>query len=272
MPAEPAPSGEEGFHGFVCDDAGRPVAKARVAVNYHSLETDPQGQFFLPHEKLKYERTAFVTVQTTFANNERTPPYKWDVSFARVFDYAAGDERVTIRPRVPSAIVGRILSAEGQPVPGATIRANIDVGLLVCSGHQEVGEPVQSDDQGRFHLLKLYPDNEYLLRVEAPGYERKWSDWIHTRHGENRIEVRVGEARSFVAGMVVDARNKPFPKARVLLGHLCCADAHTTTDAGGHFCIDSLLPDQEVELWAEGTTVKTKTGVDNLRIVARLKP
>ena len=72
--------------------------------------------------------------------------------------------------------------------------------------------------------------------------------------------------------VLTDAQGHPVAKTRVLLGHGCCPDAITETDAEGNFRIDSLLVDQQVELWASGTTVKTNAGASSLRIVARPKP
>ena len=270
IPSAAAPAQAEGFRGLVCDDSGRPVPSAKVAVNHISVETDPQGRFFLPHEKLKHSRTAFVTAEATFENNERNPPYRWEVNFARCFDYTTGEENVTIRPRTPGALGGRVLSAEGKPIPNATVSAHINVGNLVCHGLHRVREPVQTDPQGRFLIPKLYACNDYRLRVEAAGYERKWTGWIYVRCGAPEpVDISVREAPASVAGRVVDAEGNPVAKARVVLGHLCCPDARTETDADGNFQIDSLLADQEVELWANGTTVKTKAGTANLRIVAR---
>jgi hypothetical protein len=51
------------------------------------------------------------------------------------------------------------------------------------------------------------------------------------------------------------------------MGHLCIPDAVTETDAEGRFRIDSLLPEQAVDLWASGKTVKMKAGTENLVIV-----
>jgi hypothetical protein len=259
----------KGLRGWVCDDSGKPVLNAKVAVNYHPLETDRQGRFFLPHEKLKYERTAFVTVETTFENKERNPPYRWEVVYARVLDYVTGQENVTVRPRIPGVLGGRVLSVAGKPIAGASVAAHINVGELVCTGLHQVREPVQTDPQGRFRIPRLYPDNDYQVRVEVPGYERKWTGWLHVRSGEPaRVDIRLREAPAFVAGKVVDAQGRPLAETRVVLGHLCCADAVTNTDTEGNFRIESLLPEQEVVLWVNGTTVKTKAGTDHLRIVA----
>jgi len=262
----------KGFRGYVCNDAGKPVPDAKVAVNGHRVAVDAQGRFFLPHEKLKYDRTAFVTVEATFENAERNPPYRWEVNYAGLFDYATGEERVTIQPRMPGVLGGRVLSADGKPIAGATVSADISVGLLVCTGHMRVREPVQTDAEGRFRIPKLYANNDYLLRIEAAGYERKWSGWIHVRSGEPElVDIRLREAPAFVAGKVVDAQGNPVANARVLLGHGCCPDATTETDAQGNFRIDSLLVEQQVELWASGTTVKTNAGANNIRIVIRPK-
>src|SRR5512141_1164725 len=88
----------KGFHGYVCDDQGKPVPKAKVALNFRPVEVDAQGRFFLPHEKLKYDRTVLVTAEATFENPERNPPYRREVKYAGLFDYTTGEEGVTIHP------------------------------------------------------------------------------------------------------------------------------------------------------------------------------
>jgi hypothetical protein len=265
-----APADEaKGLRGFICDDLGKPVPSAKVAVNFRPVEVDAQGRFFLPHDKLKYDRTALVTVEATFENPERNPPLRWEVNAARLIDYASGEESVTVRPRIPGALEGRVLSVDGKPIAGATLSAHINVGLLNCHGTQRVREGVQTDAEGRFRIPKLYADNDYLLRVEAQGYERKWTEWMRVRAGwPSPVDIRLRNAPGAVAGKVVDAQGKPVVKTRVVMGHLCIPDAVTETDAEGHFRIDSLLPEQTVDLWASGKTVKTKAGTENLVIVA----
>jgi hypothetical protein len=259
----------KGFRGFVCDDQGKPVANAKVEVNLQPVPTDPRGGFFVPHEKLKYDRTVFVTVEAAFENLERNPPYRWEVNYARVFDYASGVENVTVRPRIPGALAGRVLTTDGKPIAGATVSAHINVGELSCHGTHPARAAVQTDQDGRFRIPRLYADNDYLLRVQVQGYERKWSDWMRVRSGgPAAVEIRLRNAPGAVAGKVVDAQGKPVVKARVVMGHLCIPDAIVETDAAGRFRIDSLLPEQAVELWANGKTLKTKAGTEDLLIVA----
>ena len=265
----------KGFRGYVCNDSGKPVPNAKVAVNYYPVETDSQGRFFLPHEKLKYERTAFVTVEATFENKERPLMHPWEVNYAAIFNYVTGEENVTIQPGIPSALGGRVLSTAGKPIAGATVSAYIGIGMLSSRGIGRVREPVQTDPEGRFLIPKLYAYHDYLLRVEVVGYERKWTGWIYVRSGEPKPveDIRLREAPAFVAGKVVDAQGNPVAKAQVWLGHFKDPDAITETDAQGNFRIDSLFTDQEVELQVGGTAVKVKTkaGTSDLRIVARPK-
>jgi hypothetical protein len=264
-----APANEaKGLRGFVCDDQGKPVPNAKTAVNFRPVEIDAQGRFFLAHEKLKFERTVLVTVEAMFENPERNPPYRWEVMSARLFDYASGEENVTVRPRVPGALAGRVHSAEGKPIGGSVISAHMNVGLLTCHGTQRVREPVRTDADGRFRIPRLYADHDYLLRVEAPGYQRKWTEWKQVRTGEPvPVDICLSNAPGAVAGKVVDALGQPVVKARVMMGHPCIPDAITETDAEGQFRIDSLLPEQAVHLLVNGKTVKTKAGTGNLRIV-----
>jgi len=290
---QPASADEaKGFRGYVCNYSGKPVPNTKVTANGHRLETDSRGKFFLPHDRLKGVNTVFVTVEPTFfENTEGNPPYRWEVNFGGLFAYVTGEEYVTIRPRPPGAVGGRVLSVDGKPIAKAKVSADVNVGNLVCSGLERVGEPVRTDSQGRFFIPKLYALNDYRLRVEVTGCERKWGDWVHVRcvtripqwasgadhldtpglirppGAPEMVEIRLRDAPAVVAGKVVDPEGKPVPKARVLLGHHG-DDGYTETDTNGNFQIDSLLPNQEVQVWAPpGPTVKTKAGTMDLRLV-----
>jgi uncharacterized GH25 family protein len=266
----------KGFRGYVCDDLGKPVPNAKVAVNYHPVKTDSQGRFFVPHEKLKHDggRSAFVTVEATLENKERPRLRPWEANYAGCFHYVTGEENVTIQPHGPVVLGGRVLSVDGKAIPGATVSANISNGGLTQFGLGRVREPVKTDQEGHFRIPKLYDNNDYWVRIEVAGYERKWMDPIRIgcRDAEP-VDIHLREAPASVAGRVVDAQGSPVAKARVQLRYPNSKDPDATaeTDAEGNFRIDSLFTDQEVELWANGTTVKTKAGTSNLRIVARPK-
>ncbi len=82
------------------------------------------------------------------------------------------------------------------------------------------------------------------------------------------MDIRLRDAPAALAGKVIDPLGKPVVRARVIMGHPCIPDATTETDLAGHFRIDSLLPEQSVDLWVNGKSVKTKSGTDNLVVVA----
>ena len=262
----------KGFRGYVCDNSYRPVPNAKGAVNYHPVETDAQGRFFVPHEKLKHDggRSAVVTVEATLGVKDRPLMRPSEANFAGCFNYLTGEENVTIRLGPPLALGGRVLSVDGKAIPGATVSAHIGNGGLTQCGLTLVREPVKTDQEGHFRIPRLYDNNDYWVRIEVAGYERKTTGPIHIGYRDAEpVDIRLREAPASVAGRVVDAQGRPVAKARVLLGSLLCPDASTETDAEGNFRFDSLFTDQEVQLWGYGgTTVKAKAGTSNLRIVA----
>ncbi len=267
----------KGFRGFVCDDSCQPVPHAKVTVNYRPVETDAQGRFFVPHEKPKHDggRTAFVTVEATLEIKDRPRMHPWEANFAGWFHYVTGEENVTIQLHPPLALGGRALSVDGKAIPGATVSANISNGGLSQIGLAQVREPVKTDAEGRFRIPKLYDNNDYWLRIEVVGYERKLTDPIHLGYRDaEAADIRLREASAFVAGKVVDAQGRPVPKVEVMLGSLLYTEATTKTDAEGNFRFDSLFPDQAVELWVYGNlpTLKAKAGTSNLRLVIRHRP
>jgi len=269
----------KGFRGYVCDDSYRPVPNAKVAVNYHPVETDAQGRFFVPHEELKHDggRTAFVTVEATLEIKDRPLMRPSEANFAGCFNYVTGEENVTIQPHNPVVLGGRVLSVDGKAIPGATVSAYISTGGLSKRGFGQVREPVKTDQEGRFRIPRLYDNNYYLVRIDVAGYERKWTDPIHIGYRDaGAADIHLREAPASVAGKVVDAQGNPVAKAQVMLGrseHVSIAvEATSETDAEGNFRFDSLFADQEVWLWVNGTTVKTRAGTNNLRIVIGRKP
>jgi hypothetical protein len=266
----------KGFRGYVCDDSFRPVPNAKGAVNYHPVETDAQGRFFVPHEKLRHDggRTAFVTVEATLGVKDRPLMRPSEANFAGCFNYLTGEENVTIRLDPPLALGGRVLSVDGKAIPGATVSACMSDGGLSQFGLRLAREPVKTDQEGRFRIPRLYDNNDYWVRIEVAGYERKTTGPIHIGYRDAEpVDIRLREAPASVAGRVADAQGRPVAKAWVQLRYPKFKDAEaiTETDAEGNFRFDSLFPDQEVELWVNGTAMKTKAGTTNLRIVGRPK-
>lgn len=266
-----------GFRGYVCDDSYRPVPNAKVAVNFHPMETDAEGRFFVPHEKLKGARTAFVTVEATLEIKDRPRMRPWEANFAGCFHYVTGEENVTIQPHNPVALGGRVLAVDGKAIPGATVSAHIGNGGLTQIGLELAREPVKTDQEGHFRIPRLYDNNDYWVRIEVAGYERKTTGAIHIGYRDAEpVDIHLREAPASVAGKVVDAQGNPVAKAQVLLSHSehvsIAVEASSETDAEGNFRIESLFADEEVWLWVNGTTMKTKAGTSNLRIVIGRKP
>jgi hypothetical protein len=255
----------KGFHGSVCDAAGKPIASARVRVNLHFKKTTgADGAFFVPNKEL--ERSPGILLVLVEARvNEK------ELRCARFVDYATGKENATFRLSRSARINGKVLSSDGKPVKGAKLRALINVGDLTCHGTHPITGPIETNESGGFEIADLYPDTRYMLQVRAPGYERKTTDWIPVsiRPLCGRLEILLREAPGFIAGRVVDKKGKPMANTNVVLGHPCIPDDVCKTDSDGKFRLDNLVPGDEVSISVNWNFQKVKVGTEDVVIVFR---
>jgi protocatechuate 3,4-dioxygenase beta subunit len=152
-------------------------------------------------------------------------------------------KRVAARtdPAALATIDGRVMTAAGSPLGGATVVLGWDVDADQRAGERVPVATVRARPDGAFHIAKV-PPGRYRLRAHAPEHA----------DGRLRIEVHPGEALTTsvrlahaetLKGQVVDHKGQPIPGARVLVWSL--ADPaerprETTSDDAGRFVLGGL--------------------------------
>lgn len=84
------------------------------------------------------------------------------LSFAPASPAGAGarDEADRLAGTPPGGVVGRAMTAEGKPVPGA--RVTLQDG--------EVARMAETDDSGEFCFCRVAPARGYTVRIEKEGF------------------------------------------------------------------------------------------------------
>ncbi len=248
--------------GRVLDDAGAPVAGARViakdvgryfdttSADKDGALTDADGRFKLAAVPPGSYR--FIASDETHAPGA-SPPI--------TLDGASPKEGVEITLKAAAAVAGRVITADKQPAPYATIR----LGPKAMGGGDDfagaVLRQVVADADGKF-ALKGLPRTEVRIRAESDVAASAIVD-VDLSGGAPKGEVvLVLDVSGTIAGVVVDGVGEPVAEAQVsampdfLAGGGKVEDAalagfsSATTDGGGRFTIHG-LPDGSYRLWAQ---------------------
>jgi protocatechuate 3,4-dioxygenase beta subunit len=155
--------------------------------------------------------------------------------------------KVTMRRIKLADLQGRVVTATGQPVPGATLNLKI---FLDKERNSRRSEKRTADAQGRFTLSKLRPEQSVVVSASKEGY-RFASGGVVTQQNDvwSVTDVVMLPLQSSLAGRVLDASGKPVAGARVMSpdadGEIGAASRVTTSDAQGRFTLRG-LPDGPV--------------------------
>jgi hypothetical protein len=192
-----------------------------------------------------------------------------------------------------TALSGRVLDADGKPIPHATVmvyHAGVKVGYSTyCpSCYRDCGKRVNTDSSGDFTIQGLAPDLWFTLLVVQEGYTPVISgklDPDKTREWETKLARRdVQPANSSVAlGSVTDSAGNPIRDATVEPIGLIAGQASTygtikgldplaVTNAKGEFQISYLgsSPAMLVEIEGRGYApkfAKLPTGQNRTAVV-----
>jgi beta-lactamase regulating signal transducer with metallopeptidase domain/uncharacterized GH25 family protein len=167
------PAAPVALRGRVVDDAGRPVADARIGLSIllNDQATDEPWRFFNSQEKLPVTDVGGKFEIPGILRNSRVAVYINKPGYSGVWS----DRVVTEKPddiELPALrllpatgeLSGRVVDEQGRLVPDATVTVH-DLGSTVAN----------TDAQGRFRLQKV-PNREIWLRVQAESGE--WSQKI----------------------------------------------------------------------------------------------
>src|SRR5262249_34107517 len=150
----------------------------------------------------------------------------------------------------PATLRGRILDADGQPVPGAKLglsrAALVPMPIEPWNLLSNVPEkPPTTDDEGRFELRNLHRGSQVAVYVNKPGYAGVLSERLTIdKSGEILLpDLRLRKATRRLSGQILTSTGQPIVGARVFVHDF--ARPETTTDAAGRFQLQA-VPDGNV--------------------------
>ncbi|MBL9013219.1 MAG: carboxypeptidase regulatory-like domain-containing protein [Myxococcales bacterium] len=239
--------------GKVVDEAGRPIAKAKVDASSgmwdlgggdsDAVHTDDKGQFTFP--ALAPGQHTLTAVDGEHAPGRSSPISVKDAPVSGV----------VITMKAGARVAGKVVDKDKKPVPYATVRMKgKGANEWMVSARQAT-----TDKDGAFELRGL---------VRVKHQARAESDLAASRIVEVDLDAKaevtdlelVLDVSGTIAGIVVDDRGQPVPEVTVNAfpdimggasteGLALAGLSSATTDGGGGFVIHG-LPDGAYRLWA----------------------
>lgn len=191
------------IRGRVADEAGRPVAGARVGrtggfsyvhIRMRSCLTDAEGRYALPGFAPKPEPPTVMALHPAFAMAAAPiePPKEGDVL------------SLDLKLNKGFAIEGEVRGPDGKPIRGAEVSR-----LAIVEHILDPHGTARTDEKGHFRLDRLATDAGATVTIEAKGFA-KASQTIKPGRGEAVPKLAIALAPGKVAkGRVVDRKGAP---------------------------------------------------------------
>ncbi len=181
------------------------------------------------------------------------------------------DDLVLEVARAPTA-TGRVLDADGRPVPGARVWPDPAKRRYDSTIDRFEAPVFLTDADGRFLVDTLVTGLEHCLRAEASGFAPVWSESFRPEAGtETSIDLAFPPPRMLHARVLAASDEEPVPGASVslryqefsgfrfylgatsdtgvtghaVLGPLVAGEQHVTVDAEGFVPLEEVLPATE---------------------------
>jgi uncharacterized protein (DUF2141 family) len=150
------------------------------------------------------------------------------------------------------SISGRVLGANGEPLPVVAVRLSLDASVAELSS-DAAGGVVATDVAGHFRFEGL-PAGTYALATQ--GLNRSESEPVHGELHKQGLVLAAGaalegielklEKAGRIEGLVFDATGSPAPNARVFVrdqhGEIVSSSGWSSTSASGRFEVAGLSP------------------------------
>ncbi len=122
---------------------------------------------------------------------------------------------------------GKVVDADGQPVPGATVKLYLLMyySTPILYDVQMAGEhSTPAEGTFEFQLDEMSETNRYgIIVAEKDAYALGWANWSARRDQE--VEIKLTQPKE-LSGIVVDEQDKPIPDARVSIYMLFMRDGN----------------------------------------------
>ena len=171
---------------------------------------------------------------------------------------------------------GRVVDAQGAPVPGAEIRIQRREGGLASGGGQFRigGLPEEKPDaisgrDGAFAVRGL-EEGEYAVSVAHEGFASRTAPGLEGMSRQENVWPPITLVRGLsISGFVRSSKGRPIPAAQIFAHSMgkASGDRNGTTDLEGRFRLDGFAPEAAVfvNVSADGyaTAQKTVTAPSN---------
>ncbi|TWT99685.1 Regulatory protein BlaR1 [Botrimarina colliarenosi] len=202
--------------GIVTDEAGAPIAGARVANRGNSSSdlreafTDDQGRFRIDNvfdsvrgHMLSIRAEGFAPLAKEFRPGDASTPTK-----------------VSVKLRSGHRVIGRVVDEEGKPMDGVRVY----YGYGYESFHEDLGGHVMTGADGRFEFNSLPADVQFT--IDKNGYS-KIQGWELPLDGDSIVDVELLSG-GVIRGRVVNAQTgEPISPTTV---HLTISPDRTSSD------------------------------------------
>lgn len=260
----------------------RPPPAPDSPIVFAMLNSQTAGQDSFPGFRMRgevWEATEVPPGRYVFTARVSNRTGSGTLSARRDIEVGGSDVEFSVTVMPPFPVSGRLIgSAEGAT---ATIRLEADANARISG--------LPSAD-GSFTLKDVPPGN-YFVRVAAEGYyvqsirlgERQLeTQMVDLAAGSPALAIRLGEDGAEIAGLVLDAEDRPVARATVVL-EPAATDwpdrlKMVTADGHGNFRIHDVAPgDYRVMAWRgqepdESTAVKVRATADGEhRITVRVR-
>ncbi len=218
------------LHGVVTDDGGQPVAGAQVAVFPNNgarwVKTGTNGEYSLNWSLQSWQMQnggATLVLRDpahNLAGTEELP-----------------EETTNLNVKLKPALVlsGQVKNADGSPLALAQVGLWLKAGNSYDQLNEQPTIPVNA--QGRFEMMCLPPDAQYIVYASAKGYG-KAQDQLQPEYESNRVELApfvLKHAERIIAGQVLKDDDQPASGVNVQLNGEGQPDGYMTTDRQGRF-------------------------------------
>ena len=251
--------------GIVVGPTGKPVAGAKVTAAGQSQQeqdtqqvSDEQGRFTFAAPGLMPDMRLYAA-----GGGLSTP--------AGTLAGGSDDKPVILRlaPHAGLTVLGRVVSADGKPVAGATATLYREH----ASGQDGIGvDTAKTNSAGQYQFIPAVPDAVYQVGVQAEGFGYQFTKQSSSVHGFllHFAPLALPRTDRFVGGTVLDVNGRPIAGADVSL--MSASDKHTQTDAQGRFHLAGATRGKAiVEVRAAQNryaSIQEPSGRDDLQITA----
>jgi hypothetical protein len=257
--------------GIVRDPAGVPVPGLQLILfpsfgpNVGPVKTDDQGCYEMPLD------TTAASFRQRYGVNGTLSLIARDLirNLAVAQDIEEDTTNLDLRLEPGLVVTGSVEDTEGKPITNATAQLQLWSGNMATSLDNR---QASVDAHGRFRVTALPPARRYYCSVTAKGYgsancqvEETDTNWIAL----DPMVLKLANQK--VAGQVLDADDKPVPRARVILMGQDQPNDTTLADEQGRFKFDHACEGQ-VEIYAthQSTSVIIRAEAGDTNMVLRL--